>query len=242
MLFIGPLLGWPLLIGPHPARWLQRLLTGLTVVGALAAMLSSVSVLPNVRTLANYSDYYPPLVACLDANAARYGLHNGIAHYWQSRHIEVFSRSGLHAATVNVDLSPWLWMGSSTMFDRNMNYAVVDHTDLGQLFGFLAESLTNRFGPPHATFNCGSSDVYVYNRPTDNPFQNYLHLATLQWKLNQPGHVANLNVSMLPGALGKPDGDALSADPGQKGYIVLSDWIQLEPGNYGLRFAYTADG
>ncbi len=214
--YIGPFLAWPLLIGPGLAREPRRRLAGLVAAGALALLLDAAPALPNLATAAAYGDYYPPLVSCIDANAARYGLRSGIAQYWQARPVEMLSRRGLHVVTLLPDLLAWHWLSNISWYNREINFAVVDHSQSGAMFGFTARALTGRFGAPAAIISCGTSDIYVYNRPSDAQFRSYLYRTEIEGLLRQPGRAVSLEVAGLRGKVGVTNGAFRSAAPARR--------------------------
>jgi hypothetical protein len=240
VIYLGPFLAWPLLIAPSPSQPARRAVPSLVGAGALGLLLIASPSLPKVRALAAYGDYYPPLVACLDANAPRYGLRSGIAQYWQARPIEMLSRRNLQAVTIRPDLTPWHWLGSLDWYNRDIDFAVVDNSPLGDIFSARASTLAESFGPPATVFSCGDSDIYVYNRPGDTAFQEYLRQTALYTLLERPGRVITLGASELRGEVGTLNGPTRSTAPGQKGYLVLSNWLSLDEGAYLMRIDYAA--
>jgi hypothetical protein len=154
----------------------------------------------------------------------------------------MLSRRGLHAVTLQPDLLPWHWLNSIGWYNREINFAVIDHSQSGAEFGFTAATLTRRFGVPAAIVSCGNSDIYVYNRPSDVQFRGYLYEAAIEELLRQPGRVVELDAAVLRGKVGAPDGASRTSAPGQKGYLVLSDWMPMDAGSYVLRYEYMADG
>ena len=78
---------------------------------ALATILA-VAVLPGLRPLPPSvppaTEYYPPLVSCLDEVAKRHRLQYGVADYWLAKYVTALSRSGLRVMAVTPRLDPFV--------------------------------------------------------------------------------------------------------------------------------------
>lgn len=242
VLYIGPFFAWPLLIPPTLVPQLQRALKVAAASGALILLLHAALPLPKITALTAYRDYYPSFVACLDAHVDRYDLHSGIAQYWQARPISMLSQRNLKAVSVRQDLSVWHRMNSIAWYKRDVDFAVVDHSPSGNIFGFSAETLTKRFGQPTAIFRCEDSEVYVYNRPEDIAFRSAMRRQVLYLDFrNQPDHAVSILGSEFTGRVGTSSGEVRVATAAEKGYIVMSDWLQFDSGRYVLEIDYDTD-
>ncbi len=54
------------------------------------------------------TEYYPPLVSCLDDVARRHRLEYGVADYWLAKYVTALSRSGLRVVAVTPRLDPFV--------------------------------------------------------------------------------------------------------------------------------------
>lgn len=180
-------------------------------------------------------------LACLDAHAPRYGLRAGLAQYWQAHPIMFFSRQGLHAAQIDAWLQPWHWLNNLEWYGHDFDFAVVDSSPLGQMYGFTTRALVTEFGPPAARFNCGDSSVFVYNCPSDYHFRNFARVATLQTQLKAPGNAVHIPPALLARPAGKAGASTLEAAPGAQEQVALRAPISLRPGRYSIRLRYSSD-
>ena len=80
-------------------------------VWALVGTLS-LAVLPGLRrlpeTVPPATEYYPPLVSCLDDVARRHRLEYGVADYWLAKYVTALSRNGLRVMAVTPRLDPFV--------------------------------------------------------------------------------------------------------------------------------------
>jgi len=118
---------------------------------------------------------YTPKYACLDRLAEEQGLHAGYSEYWRSRDTMVLSRRGLTVAEVNWRLMPRRWANNAFWYSRGYW-----GRERPPEYDFIITSmmdkpwLTERFGAPHAQHTCFGLEIWVYDRPEDLEFRNYL--------------------------------------------------------------------
>ena len=62
-------------------------------IGTLAVLVPAAAFLAAPKDRPGLNDFYPPLVRFLDENAAKYGLKYGVGGYWQTKWVNLFSRS-----------------------------------------------------------------------------------------------------------------------------------------------------
>ncbi len=174
-IFLPLFWGWPILLALKP-RWLARLngrkalALGYSVVAIILAV-----IVVNFRTswpapLPDLTGYYPAFTACMDENAARLNLHQGIAHYWQARQTTLLSKTGLVVAQVYPDLSPMRYLNNSDTYRGDFDFVIIDNNPPPGIW-IGRQIILSRFGQPAATFQCGDSDILVYNRPGDTAFR-----------------------------------------------------------------------
>lgn len=116
------------------------------------------------------SDYYPPLVACLDAHRERHGLAWGVGDYWNAKFVSLFSRTGLWVNQVVHEgrTHPWI---------NNVDWYLGRHGERSDYTFVIPERLDmaafkRRYGEPRATFQCDGVDVYVYGDGFDSALRD----------------------------------------------------------------------
>lgn len=168
--------GWPFLAAALPGwlTWLRgkkALAFGLPTT-ALVILLALVIMRNPGYQPPNLADYYPELNACFDRETSRLGLHRGIGHYWQARPLTLLSKTGLAVVQVSPDLAPFMFLGNSDWYyEDQFDFIIIDRT---ATYGYQIDPgmVLARFGPPAATATCGSNDILVYNRATDDAFRH----------------------------------------------------------------------
>jgi hypothetical protein len=144
-------------------------------------LLVVIATLANLRTKSDKpvsSMLYPPQFACLDRYVAQEDLHAGFAGYWQSRPPMVLGKSRLTIVQVDGFLKPTRWINNTFWYSRG--YWAADRPpryDFIITKGFDEAWLTSRFGAPRTTESCFEFTIWVYDRPTDLEFRNYLRSA-----------------------------------------------------------------
>lgn len=164
-----PFLGLALLPAFVRSGRVRRGLTAGTL--GLVALAAGVSVLRHPwRTEGPLrSDFYPPLVECLDSQRARHGLEWGVADYWTAKYVTMFSRAGLrvHQVTPEGGVNHWI---------SNLDW-YLDRRGEGSDYTFIvsqgldAAALRARYGPPRETLRCGDSEVWTYGDALDAPLR-----------------------------------------------------------------------
>jgi hypothetical protein len=116
-----------------------------------------------------------PALACLDAYFLEKKLSAGYAEYWQFRPPMLLGQSGVTLAQVTGRMSPRAWADNRFWYTRGFQpgpqrprYSFV----IPQLLD--EQWIRERFGPPHEEHPCFGLDVWVYDRPEDVEFRNYL--------------------------------------------------------------------
>jgi hypothetical protein len=116
-----------------------------------------------------------PSLTCLDSYFLEKKLSAGYAEYWQFRLPMLLGQSGATVAQVTGRMSPRAWADNRFWYTRGFQpgplrprYSFVIPQLLDQ------EWIRERFGPPHEEYPCFGLDVWVYDRPEDVEFRNYL--------------------------------------------------------------------
>jgi hypothetical protein len=173
----------PILILPVPfvlivaARRLSLVSQRIWRVGELAVLALAVLVgKPAGASLSALAGSTPPKYACLDYYAKREGLHAGYAQFWHARPPTVFSEQNLTINQVDSHWKPYFWLNNAFWYSRG--YWPGQRRPLQYDFaitnGLDEQWLTARFGEPRAKRSCFDLKVWVYDRPQDAEFRNYL--------------------------------------------------------------------
>jgi len=118
--------------------------------------------------LSTFADYYPSLVKCIDENAVRLRLKNGIATYWQARYVTALSKNHLQVAQVTTDLSLLHWLNSLAEFNIEPEFVLIDvGLPEGDDNRIDEKGVLGSFGEPAIDFQCESIKALVFNRSSD---------------------------------------------------------------------------
>jgi hypothetical protein len=132
---------------------------------------------------------YPDEVRCIDNLASQTHLRAGLSGYWPAKHITMLSRRGVTVNQLDFELAPyhlsnnrWWYCGPRTsegLTFPQYAFAVVDELD--------RKRVLSRFGPAAAEHRCGPYTVWLYNRPGDVEFRNFLREAAVRDTEGEPG-------------------------------------------------------
>ena len=174
-------------------------------------------------------EYYPPIVKCLDENASRYGLKYGMADYWISRLVNIFSREHLRTIQVHsVPMQEFDWaVGKNDFLLAPFNFVVADTAY--NLPVISSENLV-RYRQPTATFYCDKISVHVYSDGIKafSPEQIVI-------SLQRSGQV-RISPHDLPTLTGAWDGTFLS-NGRQAGFLQYGPFITLPAGHYTVTWS-----
>jgi hypothetical protein len=152
-----------------PRAWFRGFELGTLFVGVLIARHT------DRHTLHPKASLQSSTRACLDHYFAEQGLNAGYAGYWQSRPQMLLGHTPVTLAQVHGRLQPHGW--ASNTYWRTRGY----RPELGPpRFSFAINPgldeqwIEERFGAPRARRSCFGQDVWVYDRPQDVEFRNYV--------------------------------------------------------------------
>lgn len=246
-IFLPSFFGWPLLVRPPAAPaassplW-RRLHAAAMPAAAAGLLVANLPAAANLGALAAYGGYYPPWVRCIDEQARRLGVREGIAQYWQARPLTLLSEAGVRAAPVGDRLIPFHWVNSLADFRRSFDFALVDTTTFPPAYRISEPFLRAEFGPPAAVAICDTDRILAYNRPADAVFSVYLRHLPQLLAFDRPGARAELSPALMAGELGENVGLARRAAPDSRGLLVVGPPLLLAPGSYMFRIDYAAAG
>jgi hypothetical protein len=228
--YLAPMLIWPIvvvvLVGQHlmGERTIWPIF-GVTGLLAFSSLLTSLQ-LPVPTT----SGYYPEQIACIDNALAGKSVHNGIAQYWDAKHIQAFSRQPITLAQYYSDLTPHKWITSQHFYHDKYDFAIVAE-DAEPMYKLPVDLLAERNGPPAEKISCGTRTVLIYGA-------NKLHAD----KISQVGNAYVWQGCKLPMQISKANDvcEAVKTDPAQEGFVTFGPYEALPAGEYAFDLTYTS--
>jgi hypothetical protein len=102
--------------------------------------------------------WYPEIAQCVDRLATETGLRNGLAQYWHSKPILVFSRENVKVAQYVDALEPMLWINDSGRYAQAYDFAIVEPgpTAIDEAY------LRSIAGEPSMVLPCADARILVY--------------------------------------------------------------------------------
>jgi hypothetical protein len=178
-LLIPLFFGWPFLLAGS-----QRLrsylasphLMNLCAVGilGLGAALNGHSVVQRLPALAELSDFYPDVVACIDEHTRKYNVKNGLSQYWLARPLTMLSKNDLNVVQVRhgmgYSLIPNHWINNYNWYNQKFEFVITEILPNNPR-SIYPQAIVRAFGPPAHRFRCDQRTVLVYNRERDQHFQ-----------------------------------------------------------------------
>lgn len=104
--------------------------------------------------------YYPESIACVDREIQARDWRRGLASFWESRPLRIFSRNRISVDDYLEDMSLFYWQNSFRWFlsDRTYSFAIMN--------GIKKDSFEMYFGSASAVIRCGDWNVYEVFDPT----------------------------------------------------------------------------
>jgi len=177
--YILPVLVLPLALAVIVcARRLPRLPGGVTraLELALLALVVLTSKKAESRARRPEDKLYDPRRACFDTYLAEEGLHAGYAEYWHVRPPMVLGHTPVTLAQVRGRLRPRRWADNVFWYTRGYwpSEPRRPHFDFVTVARLDTHWLEQRFGAPRTKHSCFGDQLWVYDRPDDLEFRNYL--------------------------------------------------------------------
>ena len=137
----------------RPLKWRLILLSALPLVAA-------VFVAPGRADIHRLIHYRPQMQDCLDENAKRHGLRQGLASYWIAKRGSAFSRADFRMVSVRPDFDYFDWIENRRKAQGDgFNFVLIFTKDLYD--GSDADDFIGQ--DPVARFDCGSIEGRVYS-------------------------------------------------------------------------------
>lgn len=155
----------------------------------------------------------------MDSIIGKYNLHNGIADYWNANYLTQLSRKDRRINQVLGNLWPYFWINNIHWYVdyHSKGPSPFLHYDFIVTDRLNKEIIHERFGEPAHVESYMNSEIYVYNRPEDVAFRNYLHAYFMDYEYtreeNRSYNFINLNIHKpsgvpknVPGVIHQPPG------------------------------------
>jgi len=127
------------------------------------------------KGMADFLNYYPEIVRCVDEMAEKHNLRYGVAHYWNAKLITMFSRKDVRVYTVHHDMAIWYHVTNQNWYYKNgkgrygepeFNFVITN--DLDTL------AIRNVLDKPEKDLRCGDIKIlkfreYQFDRNTRKP-------------------------------------------------------------------------
>ena len=118
---------------------------------------------------------YSELAACLDSHVQDFRGGAGLADYWQTRQINLFSRKGIHIDQVYSDkLIVYPYMSNQEMLMQRKHTFVLANTPTN-VPEITEDGVIRLYGQPDARFICASYPVLVYYNGIKLPYPSNLN-------------------------------------------------------------------
>lgn len=176
--YILPVLVLPLalgtiVVGPSLSRWMGAWARAAELTLLLLLVLVARKV--EAHTPRGQGMMLLPGRACADTYLAEENLEAGYAQYWHARPLMVLGKSKVTLAQVQARLQPYPWASNTFWSTRGYwsrpgrpRFAFVLTARLDEHW------IETRFGVPRAKHPCFGSKIWVYDRPEDFEFRNYV--------------------------------------------------------------------
>ncbi len=154
---------------PLPRGVVRTVEVGLLLMATVAAKRNA---LPDAASASPERPQY----VCLGQYAKQLGLQAGLAQFWQARPSTLLSAAAFTINQVDARWQPYFWLNNAFWYSRgywpdgkrqlSYDFTVINGLDTA----WIAE----RFGTPRVNHSCFDLEIWVYDRPTDVEFRNYL--------------------------------------------------------------------
>jgi hypothetical protein len=226
---------------PHPKKSL--LVLGATSLLSVLAI-SYVLYTSQPITLASLTGYRDSFLACLERETAQRQIQHGLAGFWQADSLSALSEGKLNIVPVGRDLSPVFWNNNPARYRAPFEFVIIDENTAEEWL-IREEVMLQRFGQPADTFECESSKIYVYNRPSDVQIRHWFANRPELVQVEQVGDVIELFGYALPSTNG---GVSIGLSQGaseqwgnNEGTLTYASLQALPAGSYAVAFDLYAD-
>lgn len=226
---------WPLLAsGLVLARRYRRAFPPLaTLLSTLLVLQLSLQACEQMRLNGLRTRQYPADVACIDQALAGSGARNGIAEYWDAKHVQNLSRHRLRIAQYFDTLQEMRWITTADAYVPSYDFAIVSQTPDGAMSPLLVRVLDIN-GSPVRQVVCGKRQLLLYG-------PNRLRTGA---RLQLPGDRRRWRGCDLPSQIGAPEQNCElgKRGPSLQGVLSFGPYVQLPPGTYRATVRYRGQG
>jgi len=226
---------WPLLAsGLVLACRLPRALPPLaTLLSTLLVLLLSLQAYEQVQLNGLRTRQYPADIACIDQALEGTGVHNGIAEYWDAKHVQNLSRHRLRIAQFFETLEEMRWITTADAYVPRYDFAIVSQTPDGVMSPLLVRVQDINESPLRQVL-CGKRLLLVYG-------PNRLRTVA---RFQLPGDRQRWRGCDLPSRIGQPDQECElgKRDPSLQGVLSFGPYVTLPAGSYRATVRYHGQG
>ena len=231
--YLIPALSWPIIIVLIfiNNRFRDRFALTAILISILALSSMSWSSYQLIQSNGIKEKYYPGDMACIDDVLEKENIRNGIAQYWDAKHIQNLSRLNLNIAQYFDNLSEMHWITSKKYFKPTYDFAIITEA-APPPFKISTEALINLNGKPKLIKACGSRTVYIYAKDQMR-IRKFVSVGdTYTWKACD-----------LPTVIGVQTAECemQKKDDAQTGYLTFGPYEQLTTGEYTFAIAYSSN-
>ncbi len=231
--YLIPALSWPIIIVLIYInnRFHDRFALTAILISIFALSSMSWSSYQLIQSNGIKERYYPGDMACIDDVLEKENINNGIAQYWDAKHIQNLSRLKLNIAQHFDNLNEMHWITSKKYFTPTYDFAIITEV-ADPPFKISLEALTRLNGKPTLTKACGSRTVYIYGK-------DQMRVR----KLVGVGDTYTWKACDLPSVIGKQTAECemQKKDDAQSGFLTFGPYEQLKAGAYTFAIAYSSN-
>jgi len=128
-----------------------------TLVMILLLAKASTTVAKNSITL----DYYPDEIRCFDEALGTNEFRRGIAHYWDAKRIQAFSKRNITIAQYLENLDQFKWITSNKFFSSEYSFVIVNESTPSP-HRIRENDILKINGAPIKSVTCGDKKILIY--------------------------------------------------------------------------------
>ena len=174
--------------------------------------------------------YYPEEISCIDNALEKENLHNGIAQYWDAKHLQNFSRLNLNIAQHSGDLVEYYWITSKKYFKPSYDFAIISE-DAAPAYKISSDLLTRINGVPKFVKSCGSKSVLIYGKDKMRVRKIVAVGNSYVWKACELHTIIGEKTTGC---------EMQKKDNTQSGYVTFGPYERLPTGQYTFEIAYSS--
>jgi hypothetical protein len=208
------------------ALWIFHVIAGRTasIWAGSAAVLGAFSLVVAGGAVSGAAKALEPsaLEACLDAE----GRTEGLAEYWPAKLLMLNTSGRIHLVQVDRGGALYHWNYNGRWFAKRSD-GTPARPDFIIMENLDPAKIETRFGTPARSIACGSTEVWLYDRPLE------LFVSDASYS----GADLQANIGVVTGTA-----RSIEASGGEGGIFTYGPHVELAPGTYQIRLRYSAIG